>query len=193
MGRVREFDTQTALEAALAAFRRKGYEGTSVQDLVDATGVGRGSLYAAFGSKNKLYHAAMAHYREHYAMPITEALTCDAPPRELLREILISLVDDIVMDDTRQACLIVSASTERVAHDIRLAREIRQTIESIEDALTDVIAAGRQFGQVAGEQPARSIARFLITAMQGIRVMGAINPDRRSLMAIVDVALTSLE
>ncbi|MFE4173915.1 TetR/AcrR family transcriptional regulator [Streptomyces sp. NPDC056909] len=193
MARVREFDTHAALEAALAAFRRKGYEGTSVQDLVDATGVGRGSLYAAFGSKNELYHAAMHHYRKHYAMPITEALRCDAPPRELLRGILVSLVDDIVKDETRQACLIVSASTERVPHDLQLAREIQETIESIEDALTEVIATGQRNGDVTSEQPARSIARFLITAMQGIRVMGAINPDRSSLMPIADVALTTLD
>lgn len=97
------------------------------------------------------------------------------------------------MDETRQACLIISASAERVPDDVRLTRAIRQTIEAIEDALTDVIAAGQQSGQVASKQPARSISQFLITAMQGILVMGAINPDRRTLMDIADVALTTLE
>ncbi|MFF3564977.1 TetR/AcrR family transcriptional regulator [Streptomyces sp. NPDC002574] len=193
MARVREFDTETAVDAAMNAFRRKGYEGTSVQDLVDATGVGRGSLYAAFGSKEGLYLAAMDRYRERYALPLVELLRGGAPARELLREALVATVDGVVRDGGRQACLIVGATTERVAHDTKVAAHVRSTTTSLEDALRDVIAEAQEDGQLSSTRDARDLARFLLVTMQGLKVMGAVNPDRASLMAAAEAALSVLD
>ncbi|MDX3074141.1 helix-turn-helix domain-containing protein [Streptomyces sp. MI02-7b] len=193
MARVREFDTETAVDAAMRAFRRKGYEGTSVQDLVDATGVGRGSLYAAFGSKEGLYLAAMDRYRECYAVPLVDLLRGGAPARELLREVLVATVDGVVRDGSRQSCLIVGATTERVAHDARVAAHVRATTSSIEDALRDVIAEAQESGQLPSARDPRDLARFLMVTMQGLKVMGAVNPDRASLMAAAEAALAALD
>ncbi|MEU4093623.1 TetR/AcrR family transcriptional regulator [Streptomyces sp. NPDC026673] len=192
MARVREFDTERAVEAAMNAFRRKGYEGTSIQDLVDATGVGRGSLYAAFGNKEGLYLAAMDRYREHYALPLVEVLRGGAPGRELLREVLVAAVDEIVRDGSRRACLIVGAATERMAHDPQVATHVQSTTALLEDALTRVVAEAQAEGQVSGRRDARDLARYLVVTMHGLRVMGAINPDRDALTAVVDAALDAL-
>jgi TetR/AcrR family transcriptional repressor of nem operon len=192
MARLREFDTEAAVQAAMLAFRRHGYEGTSVQDLVEATGVGRGSLYAAFGSKDGLYLAAVDRYREQYATPLIDVLRGGAPARELIREVLVSVVDDTVRDGSRLACLIVTSAMERVADDPETAKRVRTTTESLEDALTGLITAGQASGELAERQDPRDLARFLMTTLQGLRVMGAINPDRRSLMAAVEVAVGAL-
>ncbi|MFG2359031.1 TetR/AcrR family transcriptional regulator [Streptomyces sp. NPDC048521] len=193
MGRVREFDTERAVEAAMNVFRRKGYDGTSVQDLIDATGVGRGSLYAAFGSKEGVYLAAMDLYRERYAVPMIELLRGGAPARELLREVLVATVDEIVGDGGRRACLIVGAAVERVARDQEVAAHVRSTTASLEGALSQVIAEAQADGQLPGTQDARDLARYLIVTMHGLRVMGAIQPDRKSLMAVAEAALRALE
>ncbi|MET9671024.1 TetR/AcrR family transcriptional regulator [Streptomyces sp. NPDC006475] len=192
MARLREFDTQAAVEASMNAFRRKGYEGTSIQDLVDATGVGRGSLYAAFGSKDGLYLAAMDRYREKYSTPLIDILRGGAPALELLREILVGTVDEVVRDGNRHACLIVGAVTERIAHDPEIATHVRRTTSSLEDALFDVIAEAQADGQLSNSRGARDLARYLLTFMQGIRVMGAIAPDRQALMETVETALAPL-
>jgi TetR/AcrR family transcriptional repressor of nem operon len=193
MARTREFDTEAAIEAAMSAFRRKGYEGTSIQDLVDATGVGRGSLYAAFGSKDNLYLAAIDLYRERYALPLVEMLRGGTPARELIREIMVGLVDEIVRDGNRQACLIIGAAMERVHHDSTVAERLRATTRSIEGALFDVIVQAQASGQLSDRRGAADLARFLVTNMQGLRVMGAIDPDRKALMASVEVALMCLD
>ncbi|WP_326570589.1 TetR/AcrR family transcriptional regulator [Actinacidiphila glaucinigra] len=193
MARVREFDTEKAVDAAMNAFRGKGYEGTSVQDLVDATGVGRGSLYAAFGSKEGLYLAAMDRYREQYALPLVEVLRSGAPGRELLREVLVAAVDEIARDGSRRACLIVGAAMERVAHDPRVATHVESTTVLLEDALAQVVAQAQADGQVSGKRDARDLARYLVVTMHGLRVMGAINPDREVLTAVVDAALDALD
>lgn len=174
------------------AFRQHGYEGTSIQDLVEATGVGRGSLYAAFGNKEGLYLAAVDRYREQYVTPLIELLHDGSTAREVVREVLVARIDDIVRDGSRLACLIVSAAMERVGDDPETARRVRTTTNSLEDALTEVIAAGQAAGELDGQRDARDLARFVVTMMQGLRVMGAITPDRRSLMAAAEVAVAAL-
>lgn len=193
MARSREFDTEAAVQAAMLAFQQHGYEGTSIQDLVEATGVGRGSLYAAFGSKDGLYLAAVDRYREQYSTPLIEVLRSGAPARDLIRETLVAVVDEVVRDGSRLACLIVSAAMERVAHDPETARRVRTTTESLEDALTEIIAEAQARGEIADRRDARDLARFLVLTMQGLRVMGAIDQDRRALMTTVEVALGTLD
>ncbi|MBP2706369.1 TetR/AcrR family transcriptional regulator [Microbispora sp. RL4-1S] len=193
MARIREFDTEAALEAAMSAFRRRGYEGTSVQDLVDATGIGRGSLYAAFGSKDGLYLAVMDRYREQYAVPLIELLDSGAPARDLIRAVLVGVVDEVVRDGERLSCLIVSATTERLPHDPEVAKRVRATTTSLEDALVELIGKAQKSGQVTPERDARDLARFLLTTVHGLRVMGAINTDRGSLMRVAEVALGCLD
>lgn len=175
------------------AFRRNGYDGTSIQDLVDATGVGRGSLYAAFGSKEGLYLVAMDRYREYYALPLVEVLRDGAPGRELLRAVLVAAVDEVVRDGSRQACLIVGAAVGRVAHDPQVAAHVQSTTELLEDALYQVIAEAQADGQLSGKRDARDLARYLVVTMHGLRVMGAMNPDRASLMAVADTALDAFD
>src|SRR5690242_17595534 len=127
----------------MSAFRRKGYEGTSVQDLVDATGLGRGSLYAAFGSKEGLYRAVLDRYRERYALPLVDLLRGGTPARELVRDILVDLVETILRDGREQTCLIVGAATERLRHDPEVAARVGATTSLLEDELTEAITAAR--------------------------------------------------
>jgi TetR/AcrR family transcriptional regulator, transcriptional repressor for nem operon len=193
MARTREFDTDAAVEAAMGAFRRKGYEGTSIQDLVDATGLGRGSLYAAFGSKDGLYLAVMDRYRELYAVPLVELLGSGVEPKVLIREAMVGLVDEIVEDGNRQACLVVGATMERTRHDVSVAERVQAITRSLEDAFFEVLVQAQADGSVPGTRTAGDLARFLVMSLQGIRVMGAIDSDREPLMAMVEIVLSCLD
>ncbi|SEG82579.1 transcriptional regulator, TetR family [Actinacidiphila yanglinensis] len=192
MARTREFDTDAAVEAAMAVFRLKGFEGASIQDLVDATEVGRGSLYGAFGSKEGLYLAALDRYRERYATPLSEMLTADMPARRLVREVLTGVVDEIVRDGSRQACLIVAGSMERAHREDEVRDRLRGTIESLEESFTQLVARAQAAGELADDRSAVDTARFLVMCLQGLRVIGAVRPDRALLMATVDTALRCL-
>ncbi|MEU3854040.1 TetR/AcrR family transcriptional regulator [Streptomyces sp. NPDC029554] len=192
MARVREFDTEAAVDAALEAFRTHGYEGTSIQDLVDATGVGRGSLYAAFGNKEGLYRVALDRYRTQYALPLADLLQQGVPLREMVREMLVAAIDQIAADGNHRACLVVGAAMERAGHDPEVAGRLRETVTSLEESLTEVLVAGQERGELDAATDPRAVARFLVTTLQGLRVMGAIDPDRGSLLAAAEVALTCL-
>lgn len=190
--RTREFDTEAAVAAATVVFRDRGYEGASIQELVDATGVGRGSLYAAFGSKDGLYLAALDHYQHQQVDTLIEALQADAPAAQVLRSMLLTLVDQIVSDERRLSCLMISAAVERCAHDGQVASKVRHATDSLQDALTDLITEGQRRGELADTHDPSDLARFLDNTMRGLRVMGGVQPDRRALTATVEVALRCL-
>jgi TetR/AcrR family transcriptional regulator, transcriptional repressor for nem operon len=193
MARTREFDIDAAVAAAMEAFRRTGYEGTSMRDLAEATGLGSGSIYAAFGSKEGLYLAALDLYRQRYATPLTELLrSAGSDAREVVREVFVGAVDEIARDGRRRACLIVAAAMERARDDDRVAAQLRSTTRALELALYDVLAEGQVRGQIPADRNASDLARFLVTSLQGLRVMAAIDSDRAALMSSAEVALTCL-
>jgi TetR/AcrR family transcriptional regulator, transcriptional repressor for nem operon len=192
MARLREFDTDAAVEAAVEVFRRRGYEATSVQDLVDATGVGRGSLYAAFDSKEGIYRAALERYRSSYADPLVDLLECGRPAGEVIREVLTALVDEIAGDRGQRSCLIVGAAVEMVRRDADVARQVGSTTRRLEDAFCSLIEAAQARGEIAGQRPARDLARFVIATIHGLRVLGAIRADRAELMTVAEVALAAV-
>jgi TetR/AcrR family transcriptional repressor of nem operon len=139
------------------------------------------------------YLAALDRYRQNYADPLVELLTTEAPARELIREVLVGLVDEIVKDGTRMACLIVGAATERIHLDAQVAQRVRSTTQSLEDAFTTLIADAQAAGQISTATPARSLARLLVMATHGLRVSGAINPDRCWLMSVVEEVINCVD
>jgi TetR/AcrR family transcriptional repressor of nem operon len=193
MARAREFDTDEAVTRAMDLFWERGYEATSLQDLTDALGIGRGSLYAAFGSKDGLYLEALARYRQDLAGPMLRALSAGADIRATLRGLFSGLVDDAVADERRRGCMVVNAATERVPHDPATSRTVRDVLQSIEDAITDALSAAQERGELAADKDPRGLAGFLVIFLNGLRVAAKTNPERAALMRSVEVALTSLD
>jgi TetR/AcrR family transcriptional repressor of nem operon len=192
MARTREFDVDQVVAAAMGAFRRSGYEGTSMRDLAEATGLGSGSIYAAFGSKDGLYLAALDLYRRRYALPLVDVLRAHGNSRAVIREVFVGTIDEIVGDEQRLACLIVAGAMERARADPRVAERLRSTTRALELALFDTLVEGQTRGEIPAERSPADLAAFLVTSLQGLRVMGAIDPDRDALMRSATVALTCL-
>jgi TetR/AcrR family transcriptional repressor of nem operon len=192
MGRTREFDTDVAVGAALTVFRQKGFEGSSMRDLAEATGLGSGSLYAAFGSKEGLYLAALDRYRRETSTPLIDMLRSCDDAAEGIRAVFVSAVDQIARDGDHQACLVVGAAMERAHRDLEVAERLRSTTRSLQSAFYDVIAEAQARGRMAADRNAVDLAAFLVTSLQGLRVMGAIDPDRGALMRSAEVALACL-
>ena len=112
MPRTREFDTETAERAAMELFWEQGYEATSVDDLVARLGIGRGSLYAAFGSKHALYLKALDRYRcEHMSGAFAALDDPSAPLKPTLRRLFDALIDESLGEAPRRGCFMVNATT----------------------------------------------------------------------------------
>lgn len=189
MARPREFDIDEALAKAVDVFWRQGYEATSVQDLVDATGLKRGSLYAAFGSKAGLFAAAMERYMAGTSVRRILENAGERPVREVLRELFDELVAHGAGDRARRGCLITNTAVELSPHNKEIASRIADNLHDMEDRLADLLTRGQERGEIDAARDPRALARYLVSSIQGLRVMSKIVPERR---ALEDIAATTL-
>ncbi|GAA4151094.1 TetR/AcrR family transcriptional regulator [Actinomadura keratinilytica] len=192
MGRTREFDVDAAVADAMDLFWRRGYAATSIQDLVAATGVGRGSLYAAFGSKDGLYEAALRRYAEESLGCMRQRLERAAPVRTVLRDLLLELVDETVADPERRGCLMTNTAVERLPGDPLAGRVVGRALDLLAELVEAALRRGRERGELPADADVTALADFVVTTVQGLRVQGKAGADRRRLVAVVDTALRAL-
>lgn len=192
MPRPREFDIDTALERAMQVFWAKGFESTSLDDLCEATGLGRSSLYAAFNDKRDLYLRALDYYEDGSAARIAAALAEPVPLRKALAGFLASMIEDIVAGPGRRGCFIGNCAAELARRDRTAATRVRRSIDRIESVFREALERARARGEIAAGSDATAIARFLTAGIQGLRLVGKANPDRAALRDVAEMMLRCL-
>jgi TetR/AcrR family transcriptional regulator, transcriptional repressor for nem operon len=188
-GRPREFDTDAAIERAMGVFWSSGYYGTSLPDLLEATNLSRGSLYAAFGDKHGLFLRALDRY-------IAEALTrldAELDPRKNalagLRACLAGYVERTSGVAGKRGCLVVATAMELAGHDTEVEQRIRRFFKTMEARLTAALARAQAEGElVDGVEPATA-ARLLLCLLEGMRVVGKTSSDRSISQAAVQTLI----
>jgi TetR/AcrR family transcriptional repressor of nem operon len=193
MARPREFDIEAALERAMQVFWSKGYESTSLDDLCAATGLGRSSLYGAFGDKRGLYLRALDRYEEGSAARLNDALTRPVAVREAIARFVERLIDEIVAGPGRRGCFIGNTAAELARDDREAAARVRRSLGRIEAAFRDALGRARARGEIAPTADVAALARFFTAGIQGLRLVGKANPDRAALGDIAAVMLRALD
>ncbi|HWS36154.1 MAG TPA: helix-turn-helix domain-containing protein [Actinoplanes sp.] len=192
MARSREFDTGQAVEQAMELFWERGYEATSVRHLTERLGVGQGSLYAAFGSKDGLYRAALERYRDGMAATAPAELTAGGDVRTVLRAMLLERVR-IAAGGGGRGCLLVNAAAERLPGDAATGRFVRDAMTASAGALTDLLTAAAGRGEIGTRHDPAELAGFLVTFLNGLLITGKVVPDERVLAGHLEIALSILD
>jgi len=191
VARPREFDIDVAVEQAMSLFWQQGYHATPMPRLTTLLGIGSGSLYAAFGSKDGLYARALERYCDGLVAGLERDVRAGSDLRTALRDLLITMVTTDVADPER-GCLLVSATTERAGHDDTV-EQVRLTMTAVESVLTEALRHARERGELRGEHNPVELARFLTTFIQGVHVMGQARAGREFLESAVTGALRALD
>lgn len=196
MARPRTFDEARALGAAMHTFWVKGYAATSTQDLCDATGLGRSSIYNTFSSKHDLFTRALACYMETMTSRQVAILEDPEPSAlERIRALFAVIVDGEAeggKDGRSPGCLVVNTVVERARCDPEAAEMVRRDLDRRLAALCAVLEAGQRAGVITCTRDARSLAHFLNATISGIRVSGQGGADRATLEAIAATAVDAL-
>jgi TetR/AcrR family transcriptional repressor of nem operon len=193
MARPQEFDFDDVLQNAMLLFWQKGYDDTSIQDLVEATGLNRGSLYNAFGDKAQLFAQVMERYRSLSPARTLAAAPLDASSRQLIADFLNTLVERAELDPDHKGCLLTNTAAGLYGCNDTMAAWVRETIGHLEDVLTEIIQRGQDRGELSTQQSAKSMAHFLVATAQGLNVMARATPDIQTLKDIVANALRALD
>jgi TetR/AcrR family transcriptional repressor of nem operon len=170
-----------------------GYSATSYATLTERLGIGRGSLYSAYGSKEGLYLAALAQYRERGLIVLHDALASGKSVRASLHAFLSGRLEEAVNDPRRRGCLLVNTITERLPGDPQSAVFATEMQNANRDAITDALRGAVTLGDLRPDIDAMAVAEFLITVMNGIMVQVKLTPDSNSLSNTIDLALSVLD
>lgn len=187
VGRPREFDEQEVLDRALVAFWTHGYEATSLVDLVEATGLKKGSLYQAFGDKHSLLLLALDHYLTRARQRMRACLDGPGELRSRLRGVLSS-----GCADQKRGCFAVNCLVELAPHDEEvqalLARHFRET----EKLFARTIERGVEAGELTSALPPKELARLLQVVLTGAAASSKGHLTGAQANATIEVALSAL-
>lgn len=185
IGRPREFAPERVLDTATRLFWEHGFDGVSISDLTEATGVNRRSLYDAFGSKEELFRRAVEHY---LAGPGGYGVAALAQPsaREVAHAMVHGAADATSAPGRPSGCLLVQGALACDAAQLQAdLADLRMAGVAV---LAERFAAAQSTGEIAGEDPA-ALARWIVAVCQGIAVQARSGATREQLHAIADRSL----
>ena len=166
MARPREFDEQQVIESLMTVFWNKGYEATTMQDLVKASGLLKGSLYGAFGDKQALYLAALKHYDRTRIQAGIDMLNGEGSARQKITRLFDNVIESTKRGLFAGGCLLCNASLEKAVSDKQVKAEIKTTIRRLKVAIMDALKM-----ENVNEDQAASLAAFIVSAYFGTRVL----------------------
>lgn len=191
MGRSPSFDRTAVLDEALTLFWRHGFAATSMRDVAAATGLGPGSLYAAFGDKHGLFAAVLAHYRARISARTLAPLAAEDAGLDAIEAVLTAVAG---RDPAAPApgCLITNTACELGPHDDLIRAGLKDALEGLAARLERVLARAVRRGEVAPHIDPGDTAALLVGVAQGLRVLARLGdaPERRQ--RIVRAALAPL-
>ncbi|MBE9180990.1 TetR/AcrR family transcriptional regulator [Oculatella sp. LEGE 06141] len=191
MSRKKAFDRDTVLEKAMHLFWQKGYEATSIEDLVQGMGINRGSLYDTFGDKHRLFLDAIAHYDHTVVSHAIAQLEAPHAGKQAIVDYFQNLIA-CAADGQRRGCLLTNVAVECCPHDSEAVHRVTANLKRTETAFRTALTTAQANGDLSPHQDVNALARFLTANLQGIRVMSNVNSDRQALQDMVDITLSVL-
>jgi AcrR family transcriptional regulator len=191
MARPREFDRDAALIAAISVFSKHGYEGTSTELLVQNMGIGRQSLYGAFGDKWQLYLEALQRYTGDSISEQIRTLNAPSSPRAGLIAHIQGAVAAAIADPS-PSCLGISATCEFGRSNPEVSVLSRTANRALTSALERRVAEAKAKKELAEDVDTREAASFIVSTLVGIKVAARGGASPEVLRGIARMALRSL-
>jgi TetR/AcrR family transcriptional repressor of nem operon len=189
----KNFDVGEALDKAMQTFWAHGYEATSMQDLVDSTGVNRASLYATYGDKHSLFLAALKMYDDKMRRRLLADLEARWAPREAIRQLFLVFASKVSQAGGNRGCFLVNTALELAPHDPAAGGVVAHAQKEIERFFARLIAKGKAQGDIPEHVKPAETARGLLASLIGLVVLTRSRPEKALLETIFEEALRRLD
>lgn len=183
MARPRAFDENQVLNAVRDQFWDTGYAATSLEDLMRVSGLGKGSLYAAFGDKRQLFLRVLRSYTAGIHDHLRQALTEAPRAIDALRMLLEAPVDEGNGSGARRGCLLANSTCELGNADPEVLAHAHDTYEGSTALIAECVCRAQDEGDLPAESDPIALARALLAAQQGILFMSRTGMDAATLAA----------
>lgn len=191
MARTPEFDRDAVLTSAMGTFWERGYEATSMAELLAATGLSKSSLYAGFGSKHDLFLAAYDRYRVQQGQALLGDLR-SAPAPEGIRRFFERIITGAPDEMQRFGCMSTNQAAELGAQDEDVRCRVGEDHQQIEDAFAQNLREGQDGGTIRPDVDPRAAAAALVTSFSGFQLTVRAGMDRARLQRALDYLLDPL-
>lgn len=192
MGRAKAFDVDDALHEAMNVFWSNGYKATSMADLTAAMGISKSSLYETFGSKHDLFLATIEYYIRTVTSQISGAAHINAPAIKIIRALFARAVQRMTEPNSRRGCYLNNCAVEVSVRDSEAAQHVANGLMLMEEAFYTLIIRGQREGMISASLNPTSMARYLVSNLNGILVMGKAQTDTEKLYDVVDITMAAL-
>lgn len=188
----KQFDEDFVLDQAMQTFWHQGYEATSIQNLVDCTGLHRGSLYGAFTDKHSLFVTTLRRYDDRNRQALLASLESTHPPLEAIRQLFLAFIPQGPTQDAHPGCFLTNTALELAPHDEEVAQIVANAQTQIEKFFLRMLKTGVARGEIDAQLHPPEVARGLLASLLGLAVLSRSRPDKKLLESVVANALRQL-
>ncbi|MBG6129860.1 TetR/AcrR family transcriptional repressor of nem operon [Aquimarina sp. EL_43] len=192
MPKVETFNRNTVLQKATEVFHKKGYNGTSMQDLVDATDLNRSSIYNSFGSKLNMFLEVLSHYQSIYGNSFSQKLAQSYNATEAIEAIFDLYIHEIINDNDRKGCLVINCKSEMTNQEPLIKSFMEKNQDRMIAMLEDIVTKGQMEKIFNQNQTAGQYALYLFSSIQGLRMTGILNKNENDLRNLTRTVLKVL-
>lgn len=185
------FDKEDILNKVTNLFWEKGYHATSMQDLVDVTGLNRSSIYNTYGDKYNLFIEALKHYQLYQNELLAQAKKSSNSPKEVIIQLFNSTWEKL-NDANSKGCFLSNCATEMSNADPQIKDFLLDNKTQMVTIFNLLIEAAQAMGEVSEEKDPELVANYLFSSLQGIRVTSMIDTNPKHIKGIAEQTLSVL-
>lgn len=192
MPKTKQFNEADVLQKARSVFWKKGYNGTSMDELVKATGLSRSSIYDTFGDKHGLYVKALKDYKKLQHEQLVAAIPANLSPRKKIEWVFKNNLAQALEDRQRKGCFMLNTATEMGNVDGCINRIVCDNMCAMEELFYGLIKEGQVNNEITNRFSTKALARHLLSSFNGLTITGQTRPDKSTLEDILKVSLSVL-
>ncbi|QDS33901.1 TetR/AcrR family transcriptional regulator [Brevibacillus brevis] len=191
MGRSKEFDKEHVLHKAMLVFWEKGYEATSIPDLLKAMELSRSSLYETFVDKETLYVEAIQHYKK-IGQKKRDLLVYASSVKAGIRQYFDQHITSAFDEDLPKGCMITNATLGLDSPDEQLHKLIRDGFEELEHAFYELLSKGQQTGEIDSKKDIKALSHLLLNLNHSINVVSKVKTDKKIIYDMMNTVIEML-
>lgn len=193
MARPLEFNPDEVLGQALELFWEKGYDATSLSDLLAAMQLSKSSFYQSFGNKHQLYEQCLQHYRYSKSSSMLSELENASSALSFIKKLFNSIAKDVSDDKGRWGCMIMNSASAKAPFDDKIGSIVHDGAKQFEDIFYKAVKKAQAEGDIPGDKNPEILARFLVSSRSGLLAMAKAGASREELLEVSTVTLSVLE
>jgi TetR/AcrR family transcriptional regulator, transcriptional repressor for nem operon len=193
MARTKDFDEDEVLTKAMNLFWSRGYNATSMEDLVSGLGISRSSLYDTYTDKHSLFIKALENYQQIGSTKLQETANQPGHAKETLRNLIELATEGLLAGKQHKGCFMLNAGVEVAPYDKTVNNLVRSNDHQMEEMFYQVIQKGKKNGEIKNRRDARALSRFFVNTVKGLQVTAKSSPDKSVFDDIITLALSTLD